>query len=154
MINILVSLSHFEANIYLDSSQSTGIWNLGHSISLFLTLHYLSCINSDNSCQCYFPLSVVYRFVLSQGSQSLYWQCVTCFVKQTSCHKCMWIFSAHTQHIHFPLVIIPAFLCWLDNFCLKQALLVGWTSGDSPDLLCNSSLSNSPMLLQSHLHGK
>lgn len=66
--------------------------------------------------------------------------------------------STLIQHSHFPLVIICTFLCLLDDFCLRQALLVGWTSGDTTlayrVLLCDSSLLNSPVLLQSHFHRK
>lgn len=39
--------------------------------------------------------------------------------------------STLIQDSDFPLVIICSFLCLLDNFCLRQALLVGWTSGDT-----------------------
>lgn len=66
--------------------------------------------------------------------------------------------STHRQHIHFPLVIIFTFLCLLDDLCLRQASLVGWTSGDTTlayrVLLCDSSLPNSPVLLQSYFRRK
>lgn len=59
--------------------------------------------------------------------------------------------STHMQHIYFPLVILFTFLCLLDDFSLRQALLVGWTSGDGSlayrVLLYDSSLLNSPVLL-------
>lgn len=99
----MVSFKHLLASLYLSKVSifllRVSAYDIGtESTSLFLVLYYLSYINFHCCCRCYFPLFIVYCFVLSQGSQSFQWCCVICSVKQyLAMNLCAMPLNSHTM---------------------------------------------------------